>query len=105
MVAKARANNEQWFQDAHYDGTSNPSTLAGSLLTHDVRWPWLGISHLDEATVAEWMLTSLDQTHSASSSIGLSRRSPVPGLRAAAQQGERAAAEGLGSAPVVMPEP
>ena len=52
MVAKARANNEQWFQDAHYDGTSNPSTLAGSLLTHDVRWPWLGISHLDAATVA-----------------------------------------------------
>jgi hypothetical protein len=63
MVAKARANNEQWFQDAHYDATNNPSTLAGSLLAHRILWPWLGISHLDEATVGEWMLTSLDRTH------------------------------------------
>jgi hypothetical protein len=63
MVAKARANNEQWFQDAHYDGTTNPSTLAGSLLAHPILWPWLGINHLDEATVAEWILSSLDRTH------------------------------------------
>ena len=63
MVAKARANSEQWFQDAHYDGTNNPSTLAGSLLAHRILWPWLGIDHLDEATIGEWMLTSLDRTH------------------------------------------
>jgi hypothetical protein len=62
MVAKARANKEQWFQHAHYDGTGNPTTLAGSL-AHRILWPWLGISHLDAATVAEWMLTSLDRTH------------------------------------------
>ena len=63
MVAKARANNEQWFQDAQYDGTNNPSTLAGGLLTHRILWPWLGINHLDEATVGDWMLTSLERTH------------------------------------------
>ena len=63
MVAKARANKEQWFQHAHYDGTNNPSTLAGSLLAHRILWPWLGIDHLNEATVGEWMLTSLDRTH------------------------------------------
>jgi hypothetical protein len=63
MVAKARANDEQWFQDAHYDGTNNPSTLAGSLLAHRILWPWLGIDHLEKATIGEWMLTSLDRTH------------------------------------------
>jgi hypothetical protein len=63
MVGKARANNEQRFQHAHYDATSDPSALAGSLLTHRILWPWLGISHLDEATVGEWMLTSLDRIH------------------------------------------
>ena len=63
MVAKAPANNEQWFQDAPYDATSNPSTLAGSLLAHRILWPWLGIDHLEKATIGEWMLTSLDRTH------------------------------------------
>ena len=63
MVGKARANNEERFRDAHYDGTGDPATLAGSLLAHHVLWPWLGITHLDEATVGEWMLTTLDRTH------------------------------------------
>ena len=63
MVAKARANNEQRFQHAHYDGTSDPGTLAGSLLAHPILWPWLGISHLDEASVGDWMLASLDRIH------------------------------------------
>jgi len=63
MVGKARANKEQRFRHAHYDGTNDPSTLAGNLLAHRILWPWLGISHLDEATVGEWMLTCLDRTH------------------------------------------
>ena len=63
MVGKARANKERRFQHAHYDGTNDLSTLAGTLLAHRILWPWLGISHLDEATVGEWMLTSLDRTH------------------------------------------
>ena len=49
MVGKARANNEDRFRDAHYEGTGDLSTLAGSLLAHRVLWPWLGISRLDEA--------------------------------------------------------
>ena len=63
MVGKARANKEQRFQHAHYDGTDDPSTLAGCLLAHRILWPWLGISGLDEATVGEWILTSLDRIH------------------------------------------
>jgi len=63
MVGKARANTPQRFQRAHYDGNRDPSTLAGSLLAHRILWPWLGIGHIDEATVGEWMLTSLDRTH------------------------------------------
>jgi hypothetical protein len=62
-VGKARANNEERFQNLHYDVTSAPSTLAGSLLAHPILWPWLGITSLDEATVGEWMLASLDRTH------------------------------------------
>ena len=63
MVGKARANNGQRFQHAHYDGTGDPAALAGSLLAHRILWPWLGIGHIDEATVGEWMLSSLDRTH------------------------------------------
>jgi hypothetical protein len=63
MVGKARANYEQRFRHTHYDGTSDPSTLAANLLAHPILWPWLGITHLDEATVGEWMLTSLDRIH------------------------------------------
>jgi hypothetical protein len=63
MVGKARANNGLRFERAHYDGTSDPTTLAGSLLAHRILWPWLGISHLDAATVGEWMLASLDRTN------------------------------------------
>jgi len=63
MVSKARANNEQRFRHAHYDGTSDPSTLAGSLLAHPILWPWLGINHLDETSVSTWMLNNLDRTH------------------------------------------
>jgi hypothetical protein len=62
MVGKARANNEQRFEHAHCGGTSDTSALAGSLLAHRILWPWLGISHLDEATVGEWMLSTLDRT-------------------------------------------
>ena len=63
MVGKARANKEERFRNAHYDRTKDPSTLAGNLLAHRILWPWLGISHLDEASIGEWMLTSLDRTH------------------------------------------
>ncbi len=63
LVGRARANNEHRFRHLHYDRTGDPLTLAGSLLAHPILWPWLGITDLDEATVGEWMLTSLDRTH------------------------------------------
>src|SRR5262249_61875027 len=63
MAGKARANNGQRFQHGHSDGTGDPAALAGSLLAHRILWPWLGIGHIDEATVGEWMLSSLDRTH------------------------------------------
>lgn len=63
MVGKARANYERRFRHLHYERASDPTTLAGTLLAHPILWPWLGITDLDEATVGEWMLASLDRIH------------------------------------------
>ena len=63
MIGKARANREWEFRDRPYDQIGDLSALAGSLLAHPILWPWLGITHIDGATVAEWMLASLDRTH------------------------------------------
>jgi hypothetical protein len=63
-VGKAGAGNQKRFRYMHYRLPSKGmSTLAGSLLAHPILWPWLGISHLDAATVGEWMLARLDRIH------------------------------------------
>ena len=52
------------------------STLAGSLLAHPILWPWLGIGHLDAATVGEWMLARLDRVHFSSLLVTLASSTP-----------------------------
>ncbi len=61
-VGKVGPNSDARFRSQH-DTTSGRSTLAKSLLTHRILWPWLGISQLDEATVKPWMLSNLDRMH------------------------------------------
>jgi hypothetical protein len=63
-VGKVGAGNEPRFRDDHYKPRARGiSTLAQSLLAYPILWPWLGITHLDEATVAAWMFANLDRTH------------------------------------------
>lgn len=50
------------FTYQHY-GVQARSTLARSLIKYRVMWPWLGITSLDEASVAEWMRRHLDRVH------------------------------------------
>lgn len=50
------------FRYQHY-GLAARSTLARSLLTYSIMWPWLGIEALDEDTVKQWMPTNLDRAH------------------------------------------
>ena len=61
-VGKAGPNSDARFRSQHYT-TSGRSTLARSLLTHQILWPWLGISQLDGTTVKTWMLSNLDRMH------------------------------------------
>lgn len=61
-VGKVGPNSDARFRSQHYT-LSARSTLAKSLLTHRILWPWLGISQLDEATVKPWMLSNLDRMH------------------------------------------
>jgi hypothetical protein len=51
------------FQSQHYSPTSARSTLANSLITYQLLWPWLGIDHLDVSTVRAWMLAHLDRAN------------------------------------------
>ncbi|MGH9116148.1 MAG: hypothetical protein ACRDWW_10015, partial [Acidimicrobiales bacterium] len=39
------------------------STLAKSLVSYKIMWPWLGIGILDHSTVKAWMLGHLDRFH------------------------------------------
>jgi hypothetical protein len=61
-VGRAGPNSDQRFYSHHYNFSAG-STLAKSLVGHPVVWPWLGIAHLDSATVKQWMLTNLDRLH------------------------------------------
>ncbi|TDW95381.1 hypothetical protein EV137_2717 [Kribbella pratensis] len=62
-VGKVGPNSEPRFRYQHYSPTSAGSTLAKSLLTHSIVWPWLGIDRLGPATVKDWMLANLDRLH------------------------------------------
>lgn len=61
-VGKVGANSDARFRSQHY-GFSAGSTLAKSLMTHQVLWPWLGIDQLDRNTAKAWMLMNLDRDH------------------------------------------
>jgi len=62
-VAHVGARSEARFRHQHCNPRSARSTLAKSLLTYRIMWPWLGIDHLDELGVKRWMLSSLDRLH------------------------------------------
>ena len=61
-VGKVGPKSGPRFLSQHY-GLSARSTLARSLLRHEILWPWLGLQDLTEANVKQWMLTNLDRTH------------------------------------------
>lgn len=61
-VGRVGPNSDARFRSQHYT-LSARSTLAKSLLGHQIVWPWLGISRLDESTVKPWMLANLDRLH------------------------------------------
>jgi hypothetical protein len=62
-VGRVGARSEPRFRSQHYNPRSAGSTLANSLLTYRIMWPWLGIDHLDENDVKNWMLSNLDRFH------------------------------------------
>jgi hypothetical protein len=62
-VGRIGARSEARFRSQHYNPRSAGSTLASSLLTYRIMWPWLGIEYLDERIVKSWMLTNLVRMH------------------------------------------
>jgi len=62
-VGRVGPNSNARFQSQHYSPASARSTLANSLITYRLLWPWLGIDHLDAPTVRDWMLTHLDRAN------------------------------------------
>lgn len=62
-MGRVGARSDARFRSQHYSPHSAGSTLAKSLLTYRIMWPWLGIEHLDERNVKSWMLTNLDRMH------------------------------------------
>ena len=58
-----RSGERESVQYSHYRPARRISTLARSLVTYPVLWPWLGIHHLDNSTVKPWMLSNLDRMH------------------------------------------
>jgi hypothetical protein len=62
-VGRVGARSEPRFRYQHYNPRSAGSTLASSLLTYRIMWPWLGIERLDHDSVKNWMLASLDRFH------------------------------------------
>ena len=62
-VGRIGARSETRFRFQHYSPRSAGSTLASSLLTYRIMWPWLGIDHLDERNVKGWMLANLVRMH------------------------------------------
>ena len=55
-----RSLDNQGFRSSHYQANGPRSTLARSLVSYPIIWPWLGIDHLDHDTV---MLASLNRIH------------------------------------------
>ena len=49
-VGRVGASNKRRFRYSHYRPDGPRSTLARSLVSYPIMWPWLGIDHLDNAT-------------------------------------------------------
>jgi hypothetical protein len=62
-VGRVDPNSGPRFSYQHYNPGAARSSLAKSLVRYRVMWPWLGIDHLDENTVKNWMLRNLDRFH------------------------------------------
>jgi hypothetical protein len=62
-VGRVGASNRRRFTSSHYRPDGPPSTLARSLVKYRIMWPWLGIDHLDNDAVKQWMLDNLDRWH------------------------------------------
>src|SRR5262249_31286521 len=62
-VGRVGASNRRRFRYSHYLPEGPRSTLARSLVSYPIMWPWLGIDHLDNSSVKQWMLSNLDRLH------------------------------------------
>jgi hypothetical protein len=62
-VGRVGPNSNARFQSQHYAPASARSNLANSIIKYEVLWPWLGIEHIDENTVRDWMLSNLDRAN------------------------------------------
>ncbi len=62
-VGKVGSKSNARFQYQHYNPRSAQSTVAGSLISDRILWPYLGIECIDENTVTDWMKKNLDRDH------------------------------------------
>ena len=62
-VGMVGSNSNPRFQYQHYKSGSAQSTVAGSLMSDRILWPYLGIESIDENTVTDWMKKNLDRDH------------------------------------------
>jgi hypothetical protein len=62
-VGRVGPNSNARFQSQHYSPTSSRSNLANSILGYPALWSWLGIDHIDQSMVRNWMLTHLDRAN------------------------------------------
>ena len=62
-VGRVGPNSSPRFQYQHYKPRSAGSNLSRSLLRAQSRWPYLGISVLNEAQVEHWIKENVDRDH------------------------------------------
>jgi hypothetical protein len=62
-VGRVGAGSNNRFRYQHHSATAARSTLARSLVKHQLLWPWLGVAHLDASSVYGWMKANLDRAN------------------------------------------
>lgn len=62
-VGRVGPSSNARFQSQHYSPTSSRSNLANSILGYPALWSWLGIVHVDQSMIRNWMLTHLDRAN------------------------------------------
>ncbi len=60
-VGKAGPKSNARFQSQHYSAKAAPSTLAASLVTARILWPYLGVHNLTEDQVGGWIRANCDR--------------------------------------------